>query len=92
MAAPIASQVLGEVLPYLDVIKKQEEQIGSVIVPSITGISLQEAKKILKESNLQYELHSNSGESNIENPVIADQLPKQGITVREGTKIVLYTD
>lgn len=92
VAAPIASQVLGEVLPYLDVIKSEEEQTNSVTVPNVTGMELSEAKKVLKNINLEYDVQNNNEANNIENPVIINQLPKQGITVQEGTKIILYVD
>ncbi len=92
VAAPIASQVLGEVLPYLDVIKKQEEQTNSVRVPNVIGMTIPEAKKVLKEISLEYDIQSNTEGCDIENAVILDQLPKQGISVNEGTKIVLYLD
>lgn len=92
VAAPIASQVLGEVLPYLDVIKSEEEQTNSVTVPNVTGMTITEAKKVLKDIGLEYEIQMTSEEATIENAVIIDQLPKQGITVQEGTKIVLYME
>lgn len=92
MAAPIASQVLGEVLPYLDVVKANEEQKNSVIVPNVTNLSFKEAKNILKESGLSYEIVNNNSNADIENTIILDQLPKKGISVLEGTKIVLYLD
>ena len=58
VAAPIASQVLGEVLPYLDVIKSKEEQTNSITVPNVIDMSLKEAKKVLKDTGLQYEIQS----------------------------------
>lgn len=79
-------------MPYLDVIKKQEEQTNSVVMPNVIGMNLKEAKKTLNNIGLQYEIHSNNEESNIDNPVILDQLPKQGITVQEKTKVTLYTE
>ena len=92
MAAPIASQVLGEVLPYLDVIKSKEEQTNSITVPNVIDMSLKEAKKVLKDTGLQYEIQSSKEEYDIENAVISNQLPKQGITIQEGTKIILYIE
>ncbi len=92
VAAPIASQVLGEVLPYLDVIKSEEKQTNSVTVPNVTGMELSEAKKVLKNIDLEYDIQTNNETNDIGNPVIVNQLPKQGITVQEGTKIILYTD
>ncbi len=79
-------------MPYLDVIKKQEKQTNSVVMPNVIGMDLKEAKKTLNSIGLQYEIHSNNEESSIENPVILDQLPKQGITVQEETKVILYTE
>ena len=55
VAAPIASQVLGEVLPYLEITKDNEletDQINKVKVPNIVGLSVDDANKILKEQNL----------------------------------------
>lgn len=78
----------GEVLPYLDV-KKQEnnEDIKQNIeMPDVTGLSLNDAKKVLKELNLEIEVN---GEDLEEKPV-KDQLPKKGIQLQEGTKVVLY--
>lgn len=92
VAAPIASQVLGEVLPYLDVIKNEEEQTNSVTVPNVMGMNITEAKKVLKDIGLDYETQMTTEGASIENSVIIDQLPKQGITVQEGTKIVLYME
>lgn len=92
VAAPIASQVLGEVLPYLDVVKAEGEQKNSVTVPNVTGMTVKEAKKTLKEMDLSYEISVNNTEIDIENAVVLDQLPKKGISIIEGTKIVLYLD
>jgi len=87
VAAPIASQVLGEVLPYLE-ITKDEEQKSVVEMPGVTGLSLSEAKKILEEVGLNYKI-----EGEMENDaIIVDQLPKKGIEVEEGTEVVLYME
>ena len=51
VAAPIASQVLGEVLPYLEIKKdnQDEEEKGEVEVPNLIGLTRKEAKKTLEE-------------------------------------------
>ena len=50
MAAPVAGNILSEVLPYFE-IKKKEEQINEKIsVPNITGMTVKDAKKLLKEN------------------------------------------
>ncbi len=49
MAAPVAGNILSEVLPYLE-IKKEEEQKENVKVPNITGMTVKDARKLLKEN------------------------------------------
>lgn len=79
-------------LPYLEVMKNEYEETNTIIVPNVIGTTLPEAKKLLKETGLEYEIKSTTEEYNVENAVILDQLPKQGISVREGTKMILYLD
>lgn len=85
VAAPLAGEVLAEVLPYLE-IKKQEEEKEYVSVPEVTGLSVKEAKKILKESNLQTILEEDLADDSI----VKDQIPKKGIQVEKETKVILY--
>ena len=85
VAAPIASQVLSEVLPYLE-IKKQEEEKVYVEMPNLTGIKFSEAKKTLNELELDI-----SKDINLDNEaVITEQVPKTGIKIEKGTKVILY--
>ena len=55
-------------------------------MPDVTGITLNEARNILKELNLDIEI---SGEENPNAPII-NQLPKKGIQIQEGAKVTLY--
>ena len=90
VAAPIASQVLGEVLPYLEVSKdneKEEDIKEEVTVPNIVGKTVEEAEKILKEVDLGINL--NSEEINKKETIIKEQLPKAGIKIYKKTKIVV---
>ena len=85
VAAPIANQVLSEVLPYLE-IKKQEEEKIYVEMPNLTGIKFSEAKKTLNELELDI-----SKDINLDNEaVITEQVPKTGIKIEKGTKVILY--
>lgn len=89
VAAPIASQVLGEVLPYLEITKdnQTEENIKTeVTVPNVVGMTISEAEKELKEVGLELDLDI-EGEINKKEVIIKEQLPKYGIKVYEGTKI-----
>ena len=90
VAAPIASQVLGEVLPYLEITKDNEletDQINKVKVPNIVGLSVDDANKILKEQNLCIEL--TDGLENVENAIIKEQIPVNDIEVFEGSKVIV---
>lgn len=89
VAAPIGSQVLGEVLPYLETIKdnqKEEDIKTEVIVPNIVGLSIEDAQKNLKNVGLDIELNI-EGEIDKKEVIIKEQLPKYGIKVYKGTKI-----
>lgn len=92
MAAPIASQILGEVLPYLEINKdnqNEEDVKKEVAVPNVEGLTIEEAQKTLKEVNLgiDYETNGIGEEINKKETIIKEQLPKSGIKVYEGTNI-----
>lgn len=83
--------MFGEVLPYLNVIKNQyAEQYEKVVVPQVTGLKVKEAKEKLEECGLGVEFNEENFDA--ENAIIVDQLPKQGITLNSGTKVILYTN
>lgn len=93
VAAPIASQVLGEVLPYLEIKKdnQDEEEKEEAEVPNLIGLTRKEAKKMLEEVGLLIEtkesLKTNLGE---DDETIKSQLPKAGIKIKQGSTV--YVD
>ena len=90
VAAPIGSQVWGEVLPYLEVQKDNlsEEDIKlEVEVPNLIGMTLKEAKNALKELNL--EINYEEREEDLSEKVITKQTPTSGVKVYEGTNIIV---
>lgn len=91
VAAPIASQVLGEVLPYLEVKKdnETEEDIkNKVAVPNLEGMTIGEAKKVLKDLNLNLEYNEENTE-NEEERIITEQVPVSGVEVLEESSIIV---
>ncbi|NMM61423.1 stage V sporulation protein D [Clostridium sp. P21] len=90
ISAPVAKQVFNDIFNYLAInsdassedIKKS--MLKDVIVPDVRGMKKADAEKVLKEHNLTYELDSNGD-------YIIDMNPKPGYTVKEESKIVLYT-
>lgn len=88
VAAPIASQVLGEVLPYLEISKDNENEediINKVLVPDLEGCTISDAENILKDINLSLE-YSGDG---LEDAVITNQIPVSGVEVFEGSTIIV---
>ena len=94
VAAPIASQVLGEVLPYLDIAKdnESEEDVKTeVIVPDLTGKTKAEAKKQLEELGLSIEVKEEQENEVVEeDKKIVNQLPKAGIKIKQGNSVIIY--
>ena len=92
VAAPVGGQIFSEILPYLEVNKQvleedEEEVIHQIQVPDIMGKSLEEAKQILKENNL--EMYLENEEVDMENTYVKNQIPSSGITVNEQSKVVI---
>ena len=91
MAAPIASQVLGEVLPYLEVNKdneSEEDVVNKVNVPDLEGLTIKEAKQTLKELNLNIQFGIEGLEENDES-IIQEQIPVGGVEVFEQSTIIV---
>lgn len=53
-------------------------------MPNVTGITFKEAKQKLKDAGIETN-------SNFEaDTIITNQLPKEGINIETGTKVILY--
>lgn len=79
-------------LPYLELQKdneKEEEIKTQIEVPDIEGLSIEEAEKILKEVNLELQIKNEPEEYNKKETIVKEQLPKKGITIYEGTKVIV---
>lgn len=77
-------------MPYLEIQKRNvgaDDSARPVEMPNVTGLSVIETKKILKELGLEVEV---IGEEN-EESIIVEQLPKKGIQINSGTKVSVYT-
>lgn len=99
VAAPIAAQVLGEVLPYLEIEKDnetEEEKKEEVEIPNLVGMTVKEAKKLLEELGLEAEIKNSSDEDSNEEDVdnsdkiIIEQLPKAGIRIKQQNSVIIY--
>ena len=91
VAAPIAAQVLGEILPALEISqdKMEEENIKqSVTVPEVRNLSVKDALNVLEEIGLEGVINTEQ-EIDKENTMVIEQLPKPGLSIMEGTQVEL---
>lgn len=84
VAAPYVSAALTDILPYLDY--KPNTEKSAVSVPDCVGLSVSDAKKLLDEKELKYEVIGN-GE------IVLSQTPTKKDTVTSSlTTVLLYTN
>ena len=93
VATPVASQILSEVLPYLEVAKDKlsEGEIKTVVkVPNIVGLSYKEAKKTLEECELEISLRNlEESNTNLDEFVISSQIPLAGVEIFKGGAVIV---
>ena len=91
VAAPVVSQMLSEILPYLGVPSDTTEEDNSsenlITVPDVRNKTLTEAKKVLTDAGFDCEIVS-SGDAN--STLVADQNPKPGSKLAANSIIMLY--
>lgn len=90
IAAPVAQQVFNDIFNYLSIKgNASDKDIAeslkkNIVIPEIRGLKKEEALKVLKEQKLDYNIDEKGS-------YITDINPKPGYTVKEGSKIILYT-
>lgn len=90
VAAPIGSEVFSEVLPYLEVLTNNEDEVQDIEVPDIRGMSVGDAKKKLKEVGLEISFTVAEGVEVTGEEVIIEQLPKPSIKIKSTNKVEVY--
>lgn len=94
IAAPVAKQILNQVLPYLGVtsnekqIAEQDTTKKMVALPSVNNITVNEA--IAKLNALGFNVISKSS-ADPATTLVSEQVPKAGVNLEEGASIYLYT-
>ena len=72
---------------------EEVEIVEEVSVPNITGLSIKEAEKIMKEIGLELSIdgitEENKDTLDKENTIIKEQTPIEGIKVNKGNKIFI---
>ena len=91
VAAPVASQILTEVLPYLEVSKDnilQEDVKMNVDVPNVVGLTYKEAKNAVKEVGLEL-CFRDEGAEVPDDFVISSQVPVGGVQIMQGSSVIV---
>ena len=86
MAAPVASEIMAEILPYLGIepTYSAEEMVGrDARVPSLVGMTTDEAKKKLSEIGFSVRVIGKEEK-------VTDQTPVGGAIVPNNAEIILY--
>lgn len=90
IAAPVVSQILSEVLPYLGIPSNSEEEDTSnsnkksITLPDVRNKTIAEAKKILEKAGLSCSVTGNS------DSLVSDQVPKPGTSLTNKSIVKLY--
>ncbi|MBO4795274.1 MAG: PASTA domain-containing protein [Clostridia bacterium] len=85
LAAPVISSVLSEVLPYLEILPSNENNIKTLKVDDYTSADIERAKYAIEAAGLNCVIKGSGS-------TVADQLPRLGTTITEGGTVILYTD
>ena len=96
VAAPIVSNMLSEILPYLGIASEDSDTKGAYTVtakttkvPDVTNKTLTEAKKTLQ--NLGFNVVSSETKKS-NSVLVTEQVPSKNSSVIEGATICLYTE
>lgn len=83
MAAPMAGQLIADILDYMGVQKEGGPAASDVMVPNVKGMTLDAAQSALKSVGLNWKLVGKGG-------TVTDQTPTGGISIPSGSTVVLY--
>lgn len=91
IAAPVARDLLNDILRYLDIQPqytaeelKQIEFYKEYIVPNTIGMSIEDAKREISNNRFNAKIIGSGNK-------VIDQVPKAGFMLKEGSTIVLFT-
>lgn len=93
IAAPVASQILSEVLPYLGIASDDlsssegdNSSITTTTLPDVRNKTIAEAKKILEDAGFTCKISTQDTSL-----IVTDQVPKPGTSLISGSSVNLYS-
>lgn len=93
VAAPVAGKIIEDTLNYLGVERRYNEKdlemmAEEVIVPDIRDMTVEEAKKILKEKGLEWKIE---GDNKSNDAIVKQQTPRAGAKIAKNSVVITYT-
>lgn len=90
ISAPVVSQVLSEVLPYLGIPSNETSSstttASTITIPDLKGKTVTEAKNILNDLGIDIVTKASGDE------IIINQTPKAGVSLAKGGIVKIYTE
>lgn len=89
IAAPAVSQILSEVLPYLDIPSNDTVDSSTnetISTPDVVNKTVAEAQRILQEAGLEYSTNASADD------IVKEQVPPKGTALTEGGIVKLYVE
>lgn len=91
IAAPVVSEILSEVLPYLgvpsdDLTQSSSEDLETITVPDVRNKTVAEAKKALESIGFTAIVSGNDTSL-----IVTDQVPKPGTSLIKGATVNIYS-
>jgi stage V sporulation protein D (sporulation-specific penicillin-binding protein) len=93
MAGPAAAKIIDETLNYMGIEKQYSEEdkkklSEEIEVPDLRNVSLEDAKKMLRDKGLDYKIE---GDINTKGITVQEQTPKPKAMVQGKAIVILYT-
>lgn len=91
IAAPVAKDLFYNIFNYYAIKSDSSENatknslLKDIMIPEIRGLTVEDAKKTLRENHLDFQIEG-------EGKYISKMVPAPGMYVKEGTKLLLYSD
>ena len=91
VAGPVMKELMGNVLPYIGITPEYTEkelaleEVQKIEVPSLTGLTVGEAQKTLRDLKLTCQMNG-------EGETVLKQFPVAGEQVNSGGKVLIYTE
>jgi stage V sporulation protein D (sporulation-specific penicillin-binding protein) len=87
VAAPVAQNILSELLEYMEIPKSYEtkDTVKKVTIPDVSNRTVGEAVRMLNSVGLKYEVDTSDL-----NAIVVGQMPMKGETVNEKSLVKLY--